>query len=320
MSHFNLGLDNMIDSSSIFESLLQDMPNYTPTGQKKALRTSDSATEPNQKKMGLTTFNVSDILQGSVVYKPQGLVYNSFNNAISKSLTDARSTVLNGKSILTPGVQTGLVGYDTNPRSRIDIGSGATALAASVSSSAGSGTGSLGGAIPVEGSAPAGIPKGPFQPSFKRFNNNEWIQDTGVQEIPLTGEQVIQLLLAAGCELQGAVFMWGLCKRESGFFCNRAGVNNNGSTDAGLWQINNGMKRGANGELYQEFDGWKGYTVEQVCDPWVNVTLAMRMSNNGTRFVPWQTSGNYSSPDGSHLNKVNMEEARNFFLENGYQV
>ena len=97
-------------------------------------------------------------------------------------------------------------------------------------------------------------------------------------------------------------------------------MNNNGSTDAGLWKINNGMKRGDNGELYQEFDGWSGYTIEQICDPWVNATLAMRKSNNGTNFIPWQTTGNYSSPDGSHLNKVNIEEARNFFLENGYQV
>ncbi len=319
MSHFSFGIQDMTDSSSIFGALLKDMPNYTPTGEKLALKTSDSMLEGNQKKKSLTTFNVSDILQGSVLYKPQGLVYNSFNNAISKSLTAARGTVLGGKSIPTAGVQTGLVGYDTNPQARIDIGSGATALAGSAGS-AGAGTGSLGGSIPVEGSAPAGIPKGPFQPSYKRFNNREWIQNTGVQEILLTGEQIIQLLLAAGCELAGAVFMWALCKRESGFHCNRAGVNDNGSTDAGLWQINNGMKRGANNELYQEFDGWKGYTVEQICDPWVNVTLAMRMSNNGTRFVPWQTSGNYSSPDGSHLNKVNMEEAINFFRENGYSV
>lgn len=310
----------MQSDSSIFKSLISSMPNYSPTGQKIALKTSDSQLPANERKKSLTTFNVSDILQGTAMFKPSGLVYNSFNEVLSKSLGQARNAAVNGKPIGFSKAQVGLMGYDTSSVQSFDIALGASQLASSASS-AGTGGASAGGALPTqEGNPPAGIPRGPFKPSIKRYNNREWIQNTGVQEILLTGQQIIELLLAAGCDLNGAVFMWALCKRESSFHCNRAGVNDNGSTDAGLWQINNGMKKGTNGELYQEFDGWRGNSIEQMCDPWVNVSFAMRMSGNGTRFVPWQTTGNYSTPDDSHLRGVNIEEARNFFLENGYRV
>lgn len=319
MSHFNFSLSDITDSRTLSRAFKSNAMNYTPDGQKKALSTSDSKLPANESKKSLTTFNVSDILQGTAVYKPQELVYNSFNNSLSKTLSFARNTKINGRSINGGKAQMGLMGYDTSLGPQIDIGLGASALATSAASS-GTGSAASSGTINVEGSAPAGIPKGPFKPAYKRYNNREWIQKTDVEEILLTGQQIIELMITAGCDLNGAVFMWALCKRESGFYCNRAGVNDNGSTDAGLWQINNGMKKQADGTLVSEYNGWRGFTIEQICDPWVNVKIAMIISNNGSNFLPWQTTGNYSSPDNSHLKGVNMEEAYNFFRENGYKV
>jgi len=168
-------------------------------------------------------------------------------------------------------------------------------------------TNSSGQAIGSAGEPPAEIPRGPFELRIMRTSNTQAATpDPTVPVIQLSGQQIIQLLVAQNCPIEGAVFLWALAKRESGFVANVAGINNNGSTDVGLWQIND--------------VNWGGATAQQMADPWVNVTTAMRLSNGGTSFVPWQTSGNYSTPDGSHLNGVNMDEAYAFFRENGYPV
>lgn len=152
------------------------------------------------------------------------------------------------------------------------------------------------------GIAPADIPKGPF--SLRITRNGSSVVSTNVSPVQLTGEQILGLLIAKQCPINGAVFLWALAKRESGFVANAAGINFNGTIDVGLWQINQ--------------VNWRGLSAEEVTDPWTNVGIAMRLSNDGTNFIPWQTSGNYSSPDGSHLKGVNMDEAIEFFKSRGY--
>ena len=315
MANFNFSLEDLATGKNIASAVIANSVNINPMGKPQYLRTSESISAP---KKSLTTFNVSDILQGATTYKPEALVYNSFNNMLSKDLSFTRNITSNGSRLNFGKSQIGLMGYDTERGRGIEVGSNASAVSSSILRSASSGTASN-NPIAIEGQAPAGIPTGPFVASIKRNNNSEWITNTGVEEIALTPRQIIDLLLAASCDLNGAVFMWAVCKRESGFFCNRVGINDNGSIDAGLWQINNGIEK-RNGIEKKVYDGWRGYSMEQVLDPWVNVTLAMKLSVNGTRFVPWQTSGDYQNPDNSHLKSVNMEEAINFFRENGFRV
>ena len=166
--------------------------------------------------------------------------------------------------------------------------------------SSGSGNGYIG----PPGVRPADIPQGPF--ALRVLRQGGTMISSSVPAVTLSDQQVLSLLLAQECPIEGATFLWALAKRESGFVANAVGVNNNGTRDVGLWQINQ--------------CNWGTLSAEQVTDPWTNVQIAMRLSNNGTRFVPWQLSGNYSTPDGSHLNGVNMDEARAFVAANTPQV
>jgi hypothetical protein len=272
MSHFNIRLEDMVDSSSIFESLLKDMPNYTPTGEKKALRTSDSTLGPNEGKKSLTTFNVSDILQGSVVYKPQGLVYNSFNEAMSKSLSSARGAVLNGKNILAPGVQTGLVGYDTNPMTRIDIGSGASALLGSTSST---GTSS----DPVTSSGGGGAGSGPGPEVFVPPTGKSWPKGK------LTVDDVAKLVIEVGISEDAQAAMVAIARRESSF--NSMSSNQVPPDNSwGLWQIN--TIDGASPQ-YRPYD---------LTDPYTNAIVMARMSGSGGNLHPWVTQKDGSNEPG----------------------
>lgn len=194
---------------------------------------------------------------------------------------------------------------DTTDAVLTDTVSSGNTVNAGFSGSFSGSTGSGNGYNGPPGVRPADIPQGPFTLRVVRTSNTNAIS-SNVPAVTLSGEQIMELLLAQDCPLAGAVFLWALCKRESGFTCNSAGINDNGTMDAGLWQINQ--------------CNWGGTPVEQIIDPWVNVGIAMRLSNNGTRFVPWQRTGNYSTEDGSHVQGVNMDEAYQFFAEHGYQV
>lgn len=154
------------------------------------------------------------------------------------------------------------------------------------------------------GQVPAGIPQGPLPIRITRRGSQSVSSD--VEPVQLDGDQILAMLLAKECPLDGAAFLWALAKRESGFIANVCGINGNGSYDVGLWQIND--------------VNWGGLSAEQVADPWTNIDITMRLSAGGTRFVPWQTSGNYSTPDGSHVNGINMDEAYEFFASRGYPV
>ena len=193
---------------------------------------------------------------------------------------------------------------EVDPASFVNTTSGTGAVNANFSGSFNSNSGSGNGYNGPTGVCPADIPRGPFPVRTVRQGSSMVTSD--VEPVTLSDQQILELLLAQDCPIEGATFLWALAKRESGFVANVAGVNNNNSIDVGLWQINN--------------CNWGGMSAEEVTDPWTNVQIAMRLSNNGTRFVPWQTSGNYSSEDGSHLNSVNMEEAIAFVTANAPQV
>lgn len=152
------------------------------------------------------------------------------------------------------------------------------------------------------GVPPPDIPRGPLEVRIVRRGLTTIQSD--VEPVTLSGDQVLSLLMAQECPIEGAIFLWAVAKRESGFVANSAGINFNGTMDVGLWQINSGS--------------WAGLSKEEVADPWTNVSITMGLSNNGTRFVPWQRSGNYHTPDGSHLVGVNMNEAIEFFNSRGY--
>ena len=154
------------------------------------------------------------------------------------------------------------------------------------------------------GQIPPGIPQGPFPLRITRRGLTS--VTSAVAPVSLNGDQILALLMAKQCPVDGAVFLWALAKRESGFVANAAGINTDGSTDAGLWQINS--------------TNWGIIPAEMIADPWTNVDITIRLSRNGTWFVPWQLSGNYQTPDGSHLRGVNMQEAYDFFRSRGYAV
>jgi hypothetical protein len=313
MSHFNFNL-NDLTSDNMVQSYIGNSSNYTPEGKAMGLTTSMSS-DPSPQK-ALTTFSVSDIMQGAATYKPQGLVYNSFNNSLSKDLSKVRNTKIGNSNIQMSKAQMGLMGYDTKNGIGYNLEAMGANASAALSGATSGGTVSSGGS-PVnvhitKGTPPDGIPKGPLQPRFLRDSRRGGAPASNVEIITVEPMKIVELLAAAGCDPSGIMFLWALAKRESSFNCNTAGINNNGSTDCGLWQINNGKPDdGTKG-----YDGWRGNSIEWICDPWVNVGIAMLISNNGTNFIPWQLSGNYSTADGSHLRGVKMDEAEQFFRDN----
>lgn len=156
------------------------------------------------------------------------------------------------------------------------------------------------------GPVPPGIPPGPYRARIVRRGFS--VVSSDVPAVPINPVDLIKLIISAGIPMgEAAVFAWAVSKRESNHIINIAGVDNGGATGVGLWQIT---------------DTWpaRGKTLDEACDPVWNASELYRMSAGGTAFIPWQTSGNYRTKDGSHLYKVNMEEAYAFFRANGYRV
>ena len=196
------------------------------------------------------------------------------------------------------------VSYETASTNRLTLNSESSEFTSLFNTGSSNSSGQYTGPA---GEPPADIPRGPFELRVMRTSNTQTATpDPSIPVIQLSGQQVIQLLVAQNCPIEGAVFLWALAKRESGFIANVAGINNDNSTDVGLWQINS--------------TNWNGASGQQMADPWTNVSTAMRLSNGGTSFLPWQTHGVYNVYDGSHTEGVDMEEAYTFFLENGYPV
>ncbi len=193
---------------------------------------------------------------------------------------------------------------DVQDADLVDTVSNGNTVNANFSGSFSSNSGPNNGYNGPPGVRPGDIPQGPFP--LRVIRQGSTMVSSSVAPVQLSEQQVLELLLAQDCPIEGATFLWALAKRESSFVANAAGVNSNGTMDVGIWQINQ--------------CNWGGLSAEQITDPWTNVSIAMKLSNNGTRFVPWQLSVNYSTEDGSHLNGVNMDEARSFVAANTPQI
>jgi hypothetical protein len=77
MANFDFNLDDIINPDRINSSVIGNTMNYSPSGQAMGLSTSQSM---EGERRSLTSWNISDILQGSVTYKPAGINYTQFND------------------------------------------------------------------------------------------------------------------------------------------------------------------------------------------------------------------------------------------------
>ena len=110
MAHFNLNLDDMNDPASLNTMVLANQQSYTPTGQAKALKTTGAIS--SEPKTNLTTWGVADIMQGTVLYKPEALAYSQFNEVLTKDLQDSVTKPIEGQiavmghrvALLPPGL------------------------------------------------------------------------------------------------------------------------------------------------------------------------------------------------------------------------
>ena len=267
MSHFNFSLSDMADSKTFSQAFKSNATNYTPSGEKKFLSTSESQLPVNERKKSLTAFNVSDILQGTAVYKPQGLVYNSFNNALSKSLSFARNTKINGKPINGGKAHLGLMGYDTAVGPQIDIGLGVTSLVGSTSS-----TGTPSGPVTSSGS-----------PVINTNITGSKFHQPGVQ---LTESEMADLVIEAGLSGEPAAIAIAIAYKESGFNAGSHALDDDDDS-WGLFQFN--FKPGAN--TVESL----GATPQQCTIPAIAMTKFIEKSNNATQFRPWAIM-----PNGNH--------------------
>ena len=110
MAHFNMTLSDFVSGNSIFSKVVENQKNYTPTGQAKPIVTSESKEE--MPKKGLTTFNVSDILQNQLTFKDQGLIQSQFNEVLSTDMARLLDSKINGKKTQLSRATAVLTGYD----------------------------------------------------------------------------------------------------------------------------------------------------------------------------------------------------------------
>lgn len=99
-----------------------------------------------------------------------------------------------------------------------------------------------------------------------------------------TFSQLEQLWIQAGGSVVYAPIAAAVAEAESSGYAGAYNVNTNGSTDVGLWQINNGG--------------------QGMYDPLANAKRAVQMSNNGTNWRPWCTAysdGACGSRGGSYM-------------------
>lgn len=96
--------------------------------------------------------------------------------------------------------------------------------------------------------------------------------------IKLSYTQLMGWWISHGGNATAAPIAAAIAMAESGGCVDATHVNSNGSTDAGLWQVNSINAPPA-----------------QMVDPVANVQEAIKLSNNGTRWTPWSTfnSGAY---------------------------
>ena len=150
MAHFNLSLDDMADPAALNNMVLANQQNYSVTGKPTAMKTSGSV-DPTPKQ-ALTTWNVADILQGTVLYQPTGLSYTKFNEQLSADAETAMTTITDGRVAQLNGMQKSIVGYDLDQRPRYSASDLANVQSATFTPASGTGTASP-SAIPTGGDA-----------------------------------------------------------------------------------------------------------------------------------------------------------------------
>lgn len=116
MAHFDMTLSDFISDNSIFSKVVENQKNYTPTGQEKAIVTSESR-ETTPKK-GLTTANISDILQNQLLFKDEGLTKTKFNEVLSNDMSTLLSLSINGQNANFSRATASLTAYDVALKSK----------------------------------------------------------------------------------------------------------------------------------------------------------------------------------------------------------
>lgn len=85
MASHDFTLSDLRDDSSFSRAVGRNQVNLTPSGKPMPLKTS-GATDPDPQR-SLTSWSVSDILQGTTALKPAGAVYDVFNQSLSSDLS-----------------------------------------------------------------------------------------------------------------------------------------------------------------------------------------------------------------------------------------
>lgn len=111
-TNFALGLDNFKDDNSFLDAAALNQKNYDPLGKAALLKTSISQ-DPAPNKT-LTTWQVSDVMQGNATFKPTDLAKSGYNEQLSADL----SKLLGGIGGIKPNIteeRQKLIGYDIKP-------------------------------------------------------------------------------------------------------------------------------------------------------------------------------------------------------------
>ena len=120
MAHFDFSLKDFTSSKNISSAVIGGTKNLTPRGETKPLKTTFSIS-PLDKDKSLTTANISDILQGQLLYKDEGLIATQFNEVLSSDMAKLLSASVDGKNKYVSPPMAGLIGYDIPTQS--DVGS-----------------------------------------------------------------------------------------------------------------------------------------------------------------------------------------------------
>lgn len=245
----------------------------------KRLHTTQS--ESDEPILSMTTYGISDALQGMALYKPPGVSYDVFNQELSRELGDmgieARWKVRDSK--LTP-YDVFVRDPDLSTQGSITIQDG-SAASMPVTSSSGSSLG--GGAGTSTNPSP-----GPGTEVFTPPPGKSWPAGT------LTMDQRADLVMSVGItDPSTAALFVAISQRESSG--NSQAFNGNAATGDnswGLWQIN--VIDGA--MLPQYLAEWRA---RDLTDPWTNAKAMHFLSKGGTNLSPWATNRDGSSADGS---------------------
>jgi hypothetical protein len=262
MSHFNFNL-NDLTSDNMVQSYIGNSSNYTPDGKAMGLTTSMSS-DPSPQK-ALTTFSVSDIMQGAATYKPEGLVYNSFNNSLSKDLSKVRNTKIGNSNIQMSKAQIGLMGYDTKG----GIGYNLEVMGANASAAL---TGTTSGTV-----------ASPGNPVINTNITGPKFQQPGVQ---LTESEMADLVIEAGLSGETAAIAIAIAYKESRFNSGSHALDSDDDS-WGLFQFN--FIKGAN--TVESL----GATPQQCTIPSIAMIKFIEKSSNATQFRPWAIM-----PNGNH--------------------